>query len=54
MVATRRTKEFLHYSLAGQPTVEETEVLSETVERVVCRWCGSADAIERIPRVAAE
>lgn len=54
VLAQRRTRTFLHYSLAGDPQVEEEEVLDEHVERVTCRWCGSADQIERVPRVPAE
>ena len=36
--------------MAGEPQVEETEVLAETVESVVCRWCGAADRIEVVAR----
>jgi hypothetical protein len=54
VVARRRTRQFLHYSLAGEPTVEEEEVLDETIESVTCRWCGTADQIELVPKVTAE
>lgn len=47
---TRRTAEFWHLDLAGEPSVEETEVLGETIESVRCRWCGREDAIELVPR----
>jgi hypothetical protein len=47
---TRRTAEFWHFDLAGEPTVEATEVLAETVESVTCRWCGRSDAIETVGR----
>ncbi|HEX9775738.1 MAG TPA: hypothetical protein VGB83_09185 [Actinomycetota bacterium] len=52
--ARRRTRQFVHYSLDGEPHVEEEEVLEEQVERVACRWCGSADQIEVVARVGAE
>jgi hypothetical protein len=45
-----RAREYVHVSLAGEPVVEERELLSETVERVVCRWCGRADSVEVVPR----
>jgi hypothetical protein len=45
-----RAREFVHVSLAGEPVVEERQVLAETVERVTCRWCGRADSIEVVPR----
>ena len=51
---TRRTTEFWHYDLAGAPVVEESEVKSETLEAVSCRWCGRDDAIEVVSRTDAE
>ncbi|MDQ6797200.1 MAG: hypothetical protein M3011_04090 [Actinomycetota bacterium] len=43
---TRRTRAFHHYSLSGDLSVEEPEVLSEVLELVSCRWCGSGRAVE--------
>lgn len=51
---TRRTVEFWHYDLAGEHEVEQTEVRSEVVEQVTCRWCGRDDAIESIDRASAD
>ena len=45
-----KVKEFWHLDLAGDPTVEETEVVSETVEQVRCRWCDAVDSVELVPR----
>lgn len=42
---TKRVRAFQHFTLAGGMSVEEEEILSRTVERVVCRWCGGSDAI---------
>lgn len=50
VVRTRRTSEFWHLDLAGDPRVEQTEVRAETVESVSCRWCGRSDAIELVAR----
>ena len=36
--------------MAGEAEVEETEILSEFVESVTCRWCGAADRIEVVAR----
>jgi hypothetical protein len=47
---TRRTTEYWHFDLAGDHRVEETELKSEAVETVTCRWCGRTDAIEVIDR----
>ena len=45
-----RSREYVHVSLAGEPVVEERQVLAETVEQVTCRWCGRADSVEVVPR----
>jgi hypothetical protein len=42
---TKRVRGFHHFTLGGEDMVEEEEVLDRAVERVVCRWCGSSDAI---------
>jgi hypothetical protein len=46
----RRTQEFWHFGLSGEPTVEQVEVLQEEIEAVRCRWCGSADAVVLVAR----
>ncbi len=45
VVTTRRTKAFHHYSVGGELTVEDEQVLDEVSEQVSCRWCGHGDAI---------
>ncbi len=47
-----RAREYVHVSLAGEPVVEERQVLAETVEHVTCRWCGPAGSVEVVPRPA--
>jgi hypothetical protein len=51
VVRSSRVREFVHLDLAGEPRVEETEVLDERVEQVRCRWCASSDAIEVVQRI---
>jgi hypothetical protein len=41
----KRVRTFQHFTLGGEMSVEEEEVLEHDVERVVCRWCGSADDV---------
>ncbi len=49
VIATRRTKEFHHFSVGGELTVEDAELLDERVDRIECRWCGAgAEAIEEL------
>lgn len=50
VTSTRRTRAFWHYTVGGDLSVEEEEVLDSTVEAVVCRWCSaSGAAIEEVP-----
>ena len=46
--------EFWHFDLAGEHRVEDTEVVSEVVEQVTCRWCGRSDVIEVVSRAEAD
>ena len=50
VVRVVRSREFLHVSLAGEPEAQEREVLSESVERVTCRWCAAVDSVVVEPR----
>jgi hypothetical protein len=50
VTGTRRTRAFWHYTVGGELSVEEEQVLDAIVEAVVCRWCSaSGAAIEQIP-----
>jgi hypothetical protein len=54
VVAIRRTRSFHHFSVGGELTVEDEEVLSEQVEEVSCRWCGSPDGVVSLDATGAE
>ncbi len=45
VVRSVRSREFVHVSLAGDQEVQEREVVSETVERITCRWCAAVDSV---------
>ena len=45
---SRRTRAFHHYTVGGELSVEDEEVLEETIEAVACRWCGHGRAVELI------
>ena len=49
VVSTTRTRSFHHYSVGGELTVEDPEVLDERIESVTCRWCGHGDGVEVLP-----
>ena len=50
VVASRRTRAFHHFSVGGELSVEDEEVLDETVEAVTCRWCGASGDVDRADR----
>jgi hypothetical protein len=50
VVVSRRTAEFWHVDLAGNPRVEQSSTLDTALESVTCRWCGRSDAIELVDR----
>jgi hypothetical protein len=51
VTVTRRERAFYHYTVGGDLTVEDPEVLSEVIEEVSCRWCGHGRSIEEIAEV---
>ena len=46
VVTTRRTSAFHHFSVGGELTIEDEELLEESVEEVLCRWCGNGKGVE--------
>ena len=48
VTTTRRSTAFHHFTVGGELTIEDEEVLSEVVEDVSCRWCGSGAAVEEV------
>ncbi len=45
VVTERRTSSFHHYTLGGELSVEDEQVLYERVVEVSCRWCGHGRAV---------
>ena len=45
VTTTRRTRAFHHYSVGGELEIEDIETLSEQIEEVQCRWCGSGASV---------
>jgi len=48
VTTSKRVKAFHHFSVGGELTVEEAEVLSESVDEVLCRWCGVGTSVEAV------
>jgi hypothetical protein len=48
VVETRTTRSYYHFTLGGDLTVDDEEVLRRDRETVTCRWCGSSD-VDEVP-----
>ena len=48
VVSTRRSRAFHHYTVGGELEIEDAEVLSESVEEVACRWCGTGASVVEV------
>jgi hypothetical protein len=49
VVSTTRTRAFHHFSVGGELSLEDVEVLDQQIERISCRWCGAdGDRIETL------
>jgi hypothetical protein len=53
VVRSVRSRDFVHADLSGVQQVEDSEVLSEVVEQVTCRWCNCVDTVELVARPSA-
>ncbi len=45
VTTARRERSFHHYTVGGELSIEDTEVLDERVESVECRWCGPSGEV---------
>lgn len=54
VVAYRRTRAFHHYTVGGELSIEDEEVIDEAVESITCRWCGTGTAVEAIVENSVE
>jgi hypothetical protein len=48
VVETTSIRSFHHFTVGGDLTIEEPEVIAKTIESVTCRWCGHGRAVEVI------
>jgi hypothetical protein len=52
VVRNTRAKQYWHFDLAGEHTIEEVEPIADDVESVTCRWCGAGDSVEIVARAS--
>ena len=51
---SKRVKAFHHFTLGGELTVEDEEVLERKIERVICHWCGTPEYVVEFDPESAE
>jgi hypothetical protein len=51
VVTSRRSRAFHHYTVGGDLTIEDEEVLTDVVEEVTCRWCGPSGRVEALEQL---
>ena len=42
---TVQRRRFEHADLGGEVTIEDEEIITRTIDSVVCRWCDSSDRV---------
>ena len=46
VVETTTQRAFHHYTVGGELSIEETEIVSHVVDSVTCRWCDHGRNVE--------
>jgi rubredoxin len=46
VVETMTVRSFHHFTVGGELTIEEPEVINRVVDEVSCRWCGHGREVE--------
>lgn len=52
VVETTSVRSFHHYTVGGDLSIEEPEIISRSIESVTCRWCGHGRDVEVITESA--
>ena len=48
VVETTTVRSFYHFTVGGELSIEEPEILDKTTESVSCRWCGHGRGVEEV------
>ena len=48
VVDSVRRRRFHHYTLGGELSIDEEDILQQEIETVTCRWCDRSDGIELV------
>jgi hypothetical protein len=53
VTTSRRTRAFHHFTVGGALSIEDEEVLAESVDEVLCRWCGTGSNVVEVSEAEA-
>jgi hypothetical protein len=45
---SQRSRAYHHYTVGGELRIEDLEMLTEVIEEVSCRWCGTGSAVREL------
>lgn len=48
VIRHQKTKEFHHFTTSGALTIEDQQIIEESIESVSCRWCESGTDVTEI------
>jgi len=48
VVETTTVRSFHHFTVGGELTIEESNIINRVVESVSCRWCGHGRDVEEL------
>jgi len=48
VTTTTQVRSFHHYTVGGDLSVEDVEVLDDRVDEVLCRWCGAGGSVQPV------
>jgi len=54
VVETTTVRSFHHFTVGGELTIEESNIINRVVESVSCRWCGPGRDVEELADDSAD
>jgi hypothetical protein len=54
VVETTTVRSFHHFTVGGELTIEESNIINRVVESVSCRWCGHGRDVEELADDSAD
>ena len=48
VVETTSVRAFYHFTVGGDLSIEEPEIITKSIDSVTCRWCGHGRNVEEV------